>query len=85
MHLHETRDAVSALVRAQREAEAEFHQAICHRRLPDDILGGLTGRCVTEMTPQNYLVSEDFTLALAHRRKRFSFWRRTVQKHPGSY
>ncbi|WP_188822262.1 hypothetical protein [Brucella endophytica] len=86
MRLHEAhrRNAVSTLTRAQRQAEEDFHRATCHKRLPDDVLGGLTGRCTTEMAPENYLVAEDFNLTVHHRRKRFSFWRRIVRKHPGA-
>ncbi|PYE86932.1 hypothetical protein [Phyllobacterium leguminum] len=87
MHPHEThrRDALSALIRAQREAEADIHQATCHKRLPDDVVASLTGRGMSEMCPGDYLVSEDFSMTITRRRKRFSFWRRAVRKFPASF
>lgn len=87
MHLHEkhTREAYSALMRAQREAEADIHQATCFKRLPDDIMGSLTGCRMAEMSLENYAASEDFSLTITSRRRRFSFWRHSVKKFPSSF
>lgn len=77
-------NAVSALIRAERETNEELHQAICHRRLPDDVLGCLTGYRISNAEPDDYSASEEFDQPVALRR-RFGFWRRKVRRFPTSF